>query len=82
MTAVKALKIDGAEATAENIKDGNYKDLRPFNIATKKGADNELAKDFISYIMSKEGQEVVSDNGYIPVMMQKLMQEQNHPEKL
>ena len=61
---VKALKIDG-EATEQNIKDGKYKICRPFNIATKKGADNELAKDFISYIMSKEGQQVISDNGYI-----------------
>ena len=63
--SVTALKIDGAEATAENIESGDYKVVRPFNIATKKGADNELAKDFISYIMSKEGQQVISDNGYI-----------------
>ena len=62
---VKALKIDGEEATEQNIKDGKYKICRSFNIATKKGADNELAKDFISYIMSKEGQQVISDNGYI-----------------
>ena len=62
---VKALKIDGEEATEQNIKDGKYKICRPFNIATKKSADNELAKDFISYIMSKEGQQVISDNGYI-----------------
>ena len=62
---VKALKIDGEEATEQNIKDGKYKICRPFNSATKKGADNELAKDFISYIMSKEGQQVISDNGYI-----------------
>ena len=62
---VKALKIDGEEATEQNIKGGKYKICRPFNIATKKGADNELAKDFISYIMSKEGQQVISDNGYI-----------------
>lgn len=62
---VKALKIDGEEATEQNIKDGKYKICRPFNIATKKGSDNALAKDFISYIMSKEGQQVISDNGYI-----------------
>ena len=62
---VKALKIDGEEATEQNIKDGKYKNCRPFNIATKKGADNEVAKDFIAYIMSKEGQQVISDNGYI-----------------
>ena len=46
-------------------KDGKYKICRPFNIATKKGADNEVVKDFIAYIMSKEGQQVISDNGYI-----------------
>ena len=63
--SVKALKIDGAEATADNIKSGDYKVARPFNIATKKGSDNELSKDFISFIMSKEGQQVVSENGYI-----------------
>ena len=62
---VKALKIDGEEATEQNIKDGKYKICRPFNIATKKGADNEVAKDFITYIMSKEGLQVLSDNGYI-----------------
>ena len=63
--SVKALKIDGAEATADAIKAGEYKVARPFNIATKKGSDNELSKDFINFIMSKEGQQVVSDNGYI-----------------
>ena len=62
---VKALKIDGEEATEQNIKDGKYKICRPFNIPTKKGADNEVVKDFIAYIMSKEGQQVISDNGYI-----------------
>ena len=62
---VKALKIDGEEATEQNIKDGKYKICRPFNIATKKGADNAVAKDFIAYIMSQEGQQVISDNGYI-----------------
>ncbi len=62
---VKALKIDGEEATEQNIKDGKYKICRPFNIATKKGADNAVAQDFIAYIMSQEGQQVISDNGYI-----------------
>ena len=64
---VKAVKIDGAEATAENIKSGTYKVSRPFNIATKEDLDNEVAEDFINFIMSEEGQKVVSDNGYIPV---------------
>ena len=65
--SVKALKIDGAEATAENIKSGDYKVSRPFNIATKEGLDNEVASDFIAFIMSEEGQAVVADNGYIPL---------------
>ena len=65
--SVKALKIDGAEATAENIKEGKYKVSRPFNIAVKKDMKNEVAKDFINYVMSEEGQKIVSDNGYIPV---------------
>lgn len=65
--SVKALKIDGAEATAENIKSGAYKVSRPFNIATKADLDNEVAKDFIAYILSEEGQAVVADNGYIPL---------------
>ncbi len=65
--SVKALKIDGAEATAENIKAGKYKVSRPFNIAVKKDMKNEVAKDFINYVMSEEvGQKIVSDNGYIP----------------
>lgn len=65
--SVKAVKIDGAEATADNIKSGTYKVSRPFNIATKKDLDNEVAKDFITYIMSEEGQKIVADNGYIPL---------------
>ena len=61
---VKAVKIDGAEATVENIKSGAYAIARPFNIATK--ADiSEAAQDFINYIMSAEGQAVITENGYI-----------------
>lgn len=63
---VKALKIDGSEATVANIKSGTYKIARPFNIATK-GDVSEVAQDFIDYIMSADGQAVVEDNGYISV---------------
>ena len=62
--SIKALKIDGAEATAANIKNGSYKIARPFNIVTK-GDVKPAAKDFMAFIMSKEGQAVVSANGYI-----------------
>ena len=61
---VKALKVDGAKATEENIKAGTYKVARPFNIATK-GELSEVAKDFMDFILSTEGQAVVSENGYI-----------------
>lgn len=63
---VKALKIDGAEATAENVKSGTYKIARPFNIATKDGA-SDVTQDFIDFIMSAEGQKVVEDSGYIAI---------------
>ena len=63
--SVKALKIDGAEATAENVKNGSYKVSRPFNIAVKEGMENEAAKDFINFILSADGQAIVTENGYI-----------------
>lgn len=62
--SVRALQIDGADATVENIKNGTYKASRPFNIAVKDDV-SETAKDFISFIMSSEGQKVVEENGYI-----------------
>lgn len=61
---VKAVKIDGVEVSVDNVKNNTYKIARPFNIATKDNL-SETAQDFISYIMSAEGQKVVSDNGYI-----------------
>lgn len=57
---VKALDIDGAEATAENIKNGTYKVSRPFNIVTKDGL-SDVAQDFINFIMSQEGQAVCAE---------------------
>lgn len=62
--SVKALKIDGADATAENIKNGTYKIYRPFSIATK-GALNEISQDFVDYILSKDGQKIVEASGFI-----------------
>lgn len=61
---VKAVKIDGAEATVENIKSGAYTIARPFNIATS-GEVSDAAQDFINYIMSAEGQAVITESGYI-----------------
>ena len=64
--SVKAVKIDGSEATAENIKNGSYKVSRPFNIATKDDL-SDAAQDFEDFILSTEGQKVVEDNKYIPL---------------
>ena len=65
--SVKAVKIDGAEATADNVRSGDYKVSRPFNIATKSDLNNPTADDFIAFIMSEEGQAVVAEEGYIPL---------------
>jgi len=64
---VKALAIDGAEASVENIKAGTYNVARPFNIATL-AETSEAAQDFITFIMSAEGQAVIESNGYIAVV--------------
>ncbi len=63
---VKAVRVDGVEATAENVKNGTYTLSRPFNIATK-GAPEGVARDFINFILSSEGQQIVADSGYIAV---------------
>lgn len=62
--SVKALKVDGVDASLENVKNGEYKISRPFNIVTKNDA-SDAAKDFISYIMSDEGQALVEEEGYV-----------------
>lgn len=61
---VKALNVDGVEATVETVQDGSYAVARPFNIATA-GEPEGVAADFINFIMSDEGQAVVSEDGYV-----------------
>lgn len=63
---VKALKIDGVEASVENVADDSYKVSRPFNIITGEEVSAE-AQDFINFILSADGQQIVEDNGYIKV---------------
>lgn len=62
---VKALKIDGVEATAETILDGEYKIARPFNLAWKKDSLSDLSKDFLAFIHSTQGQAIVEEEGFI-----------------
>lgn len=64
--SVKALKIDGADATVANIKNGSYKISRPFNIAVKDNL-SAAAQDFVNYIMGSDGQKVIEANKYIKV---------------
>lgn len=59
--SVKAVKVDGVEATVDNIKSGSYKVSRPFNIATKDDL-SDLAKDFINFILSTDGQAIVAED--------------------
>ena len=63
---VKAVSVDGAAATVEGVKDGSYTLSRPFNVTTY-GEVGEITQDFLNYIMSAEGQAVISENGYIAV---------------
>ena len=64
---VKAVSIDGAAPSVETIEDGSYKISRPFNIAVKEDELSPVAQDFVNYIMSADGQAVITDNGYIAV---------------
>ena len=63
---VKALQIDGVDATPENVKDGKYTVVRPFNIAVD-GEPTGVVADFINFILSDDGQKVVEDSNYITV---------------
>lgn len=63
---VNAVQINKVDATVENIKNGSYEIARPFNIATKDKV-SDVAEDFIAFIMSKEGQQIIVENKYISV---------------
>ncbi|MCC8015149.1 MAG: phosphate ABC transporter substrate-binding protein [Eubacterium sp.] len=64
---VKALKLDGVEATEENIKSGDYTLSRPFVMATRGeiSEQSEAVQAFFEYIDSDEGQEIVKNVGLI-----------------
>ncbi|MDP4119343.1 MAG: extracellular solute-binding protein, partial [Bacillota bacterium] len=64
---VKAVFVDGAEATTENVKSGKYKISRPFNVCYKDGSLSALAQDFLNFIISDEGQKIIDKEGYISV---------------
>ena len=61
---VKAVTVNGVEATPANVKNATYTVARPFNIAVKEGL-SDTAKDFIAWILSEEGQKIVLANHYV-----------------
>lgn len=63
---VKAVAIDGVAPSADGVKDGSYKIARPFNIMLSAKA-GDAAKAFVDFIMSADGQKVVTDSGYVSV---------------
>ena len=64
---VKPVKVEGVEATEENIVNGSYKISRPFNLAYKEDKINDISKDFLAYCLSTEAQEIVKEEGYVPL---------------
>lgn len=64
---VKAIKVDGAEPTVANIEAGTYKVARPFNLVYNDDKLSDVAADFVKFIMSSEGQAIVTKKGYISV---------------
>ncbi|WP_428258404.1 substrate-binding domain-containing protein [Gallibacter sp. Marseille-QA0791] len=64
--SVKAVQVDGVDATVENVTSGDYKLQRPFNIVTN-GEVGELPQDFIDFIMSADGQAIIEEEGYIKI---------------
>lgn len=64
--SVKALAIDGIEATVENALSGEYPVVRPLNMLTK-GEPNDLAAAWLDFILGGQGQTIVADEGYIAV---------------
>ena len=66
--SVKVLKVEGVEATAENVLSGEYKMQRPFVIMTSKAMGENLTaatKDFLAFLRSTQAQDVVEEEGYV-----------------
>ena len=62
---VKALRVEGVEASTGNILNGTYKIARPFNVVTNGNLTDPLALDFMRFVMSREGQAIVADDGLV-----------------
>ncbi len=64
---IKAVQINGVDATPANVSNGSYVVSRPFNIVTKSDGISDAAQDFINYILSDEGQAIVEQEDFIQI---------------
>ena len=62
---VKVLSVDGVKPSAENVKSGDYKVARTFNVVYKDGELSATAEDFMKFVLSAEGQQIVEETGFI-----------------
>lgn len=64
--SINTVKFNGIDPTQENVKEGLYTIYRPLNLLTK-GEPDENVKKFIEYVLSEKGQEIVKNDGFLPV---------------
>lgn len=64
--SLKPLKVNGVAPSSAAVSSGEYKVSRPFLVLSKNQNSNKMGNDFISWILSNEGQKIVSNEGYIP----------------
>ena len=65
--SVNIVRVEGAEPTADAVRSGEYKISRPFLLVTKENVLTDNGQKLIDFILSEEGQKIVSDNKLIPV---------------
>lgn len=65
--SIASVNVDGVEATADNVKSGEYKIQRPFLLVYKEGALSEEGQEFIDFILSDKGQAIVAEENLVTV---------------
>lgn len=65
--SIASVNVDGVEATADNVKSGEYKIQRPFLLVYKEGALSEEGQEFIDFILSDKGQAIVAEENLVAV---------------
>lgn len=64
---IKTVSFEGVAATTANVSNGSYKLSRPFNLVIPEGGLTDAAQDFVDFILSDEGQAIVTAEGYISI---------------